>query len=297
MLIVGNPGEVHVGRHLRRAAESLGIEVELIDVAAAWGGPAVVRRALWAWDRRPYHLRRFGRQVIDRCNRLAPTLVIVTGIAPPDAGGLRELANRGIPVVNFLTDDPFNPAQAIFKAAWYLRYLTDMTGNIGLAAIAYNGGEARAARFIASETVLPYETQDYVEAITGFNAWRWRDNPPETADLKLALDPDRPFRPACESLAGNRGLREFVVEPRVFPWGVIVASHRSRAVAQGQVARLNRTLRPLLDGRRVGYVRKRLSGIAQPVYTAQIGYESRGEAYAFCIRLKRLGGNCIVLKN
>ena len=70
-----------------------------------------------------------------------------------------------------------------------------------------------------------------------------------------------------------------------------------RAVAQGQVARLNRTLRPLLDGRRVGYVRKRLSGIAQPVYTAQIGYESRGEAYAFCIRLKRLGGNCIVLKN
>jgi soluble lytic murein transglycosylase-like protein len=194
-------------------------------------------------------------------------------------------------------DDPFNPAQAIFKAAWYLRYLTDMTGNIGLAAIAYNGGEARAARFIASETVLPYETQDYVEAITGFNAWRWRDNPPETADLKLALDPDRPFRPACESLAGNRGLREFVVEPRVFPWGVIVASHRSRAVAQGQVARLNRTLRPLLDGRRVGYVRKRLSGIAQPFYTAQIGYESRGEAYAFCIRLKRLGGNCIVLKN
>ena len=194
-------------------------------------------------------------------------------------------------------DDPFNPAQAIFKAAWYLRYLADMTGNIGLAAIAYNGGEARAARFMAGETVLPYETQDYVEAITGFNAWRWRDNPPEAKDLSLALEEDMPFRDACEKLAGNRELREFLVQPRVFPWGVIVASHASRSVAQQQVARLNRTLRPILKGKRVGYVRKRVGGMPRPVFTAQIGYESRGEAYAFCLQLKKLGGNCIVLKN
>lgn len=194
-------------------------------------------------------------------------------------------------------DDPFNPALAIGRAAWYLRYLTDMFGNIGMAAIAYNGGENRAARFLAKQTVLPYETQDYVEAITGFNAWRWRDNPPAAGDLNLALDPDRPFRPACETLAGNRSLREFVVQPRVFPWGVIVASHPSQAGAAQQVARLNRSLSPILQGKRVGYVRKKLSGMPRAVYTAQVGYDSKSEATAFCLKLKRVGGRCIVLKN
>lgn len=122
VLIVGNPGEVHVGRHLRRAAGSLGIAAELIDVAAAWGGPAAVRRALWAWDRRPYHLRRFSRQVIDECERFAPTLVLVTGISPPGADALRAVADRGIPAVNFLTDDPFNP---VHHARWFDRALPE----------------------------------------------------------------------------------------------------------------------------------------------------------------------------
>lgn len=194
-------------------------------------------------------------------------------------------------------DDPFNPALAIHKAAWYLAYLRDMFGNIGLAAIAYNGGENRAARFLAKQTVLPYETQDYVEAITGFNAWRWRDNPPGLDDLKLALTPGHDFRPACEDMAGNRSLREFIVQPRVYPWGVIVASHPSQSGAARQVARLNRTLRPVLGGKRVGYVRKKLSGMPRAVYTAQVGWDTKGEANAFCLRLKRVGGRCIVLKN
>ncbi len=116
VLIVGNPEEVHVGRHLLRAAGELGVAAELIGVAAAWGGPAAVRRALWAWDRRPYHLRRFGRQVLERCERFAPTAVVVTGISPPGADALRELAVRRISAVNFLTDDPFNPAH---RARWF----------------------------------------------------------------------------------------------------------------------------------------------------------------------------------
>lgn len=194
-------------------------------------------------------------------------------------------------------DDPFNPALSISKAAWYLRYLSDMFGNIGLAAVAYNGGENRAARFIAGQGGLPYETQDYVEAITGHNALRWRDNPPTDDDLRLALNPDMDFRPACEKLAGDRSLREFIVQPRVYPWGVIVASHPSRSGAAQQVARLNRSLRPILGDKRVGYVRKRVGGMPRAVYTAQVGYETRKEAAAFCLTMQRLGGRCIVLKN
>lgn len=194
-------------------------------------------------------------------------------------------------------DDPFNPAQAIRKAAWYLDYLRDSFGNIGLAAIAYNGGENRAARFIAKQTTLPYETLDYVEAITGYSALRWRDNPPGNDDLKLALNSEPEFRSACEKMAGDRSLREFIIQPRVFPWGVIVASHPSRSGAIQQVSRLNRSLHPILGGKRVGYVRKKLSGMPRTIYTAQIGYESRSEAASFCLKFKKIGGRCIVLKN
>ncbi len=195
-------------------------------------------------------------------------------------------------------DDPFNPAQAIRKAAWYLGQLRDRFGNIGLAAVAYNGGENRAARFVAQSTTLPYETVDYVESITGFSAHRWRDNPPPAGDLRLALDPDQPFRPACERMAGDRTLREFTTQPPAMPWGVIVASHPSQAGAAQQVARLNRTLRPILDdGARVGYVRKRMNGMPRSVFTAQVGYNTRTEAARFCTRFQRLGGRCLVLKN
>lgn len=195
-------------------------------------------------------------------------------------------------------DDPFNPAQAISKSAWYLAHLRDRFGNIGLAAVAYNGGENRAARFIGQMTTLPYETIDYVESITGFSAHRWRDNPPAPGDLRLALAPDQPFRPACERMAGDRSLREFNTQPRVMPWGVVLASHPSQAGAAQQVARLNRTLRPILDdGARVGYVRKRLNGMPRAVYTAQVGFANRTEATRFCTRFQTLGGRCIVLKN
>ncbi len=194
-------------------------------------------------------------------------------------------------------DDPMNPAKAIHASADYLRDLIDGFGSMGLAAIAYNGGEARAARFSNGGHVLPYETQDYVEAITGHNAWAWRDNPPDAASLDLRLDKDKPFRDACVTLAAKRTLKEFGTPSRVWPWGVIVASHPKQSGAQAQVSRLNRQLRPILGGKRVSYVRKSLSGGTRRIYTAQVGYSSRTEAFAFCNRLKSVGGRCIVLKN
>lgn len=192
-------------------------------------------------------------------------------------------------------DDPFNPAKAIHASAAYLAFLANGLGNIGLAAVAYNGGEARAARFFNGGEVLPYETQDYVQAITGHNAWKWRDDPPEKVDLRL--DTAKPFREACISLAGNRTLKEFGTKARAWPWGVILASHPKQSGAQAQVSRLNRQLRPILGGKRIDYVRKSLTGSKRRVYTAQVGYSSRGDAFAFCNRLKSLGGRCIVLKN
>ena len=84
--------------------------------------------------------------------------------------------------------DAFNPAEALVVSARYLSELSRELGNIGLAAVAYNGGEARAARFIAAEAGLPLETRAYVQAITGHSAETWRDAPPAAVDLALAKD-------------------------------------------------------------------------------------------------------------
>ncbi|WP_234450761.1 lytic transglycosylase domain-containing protein [Paracoccus sp. MC1862] len=192
-------------------------------------------------------------------------------------------------------DDPMNPAKAIHASADYLRHLIDGFGNMGLAAVAYNGGEGRASSFSKGSDSLPYETRDYVEAITGFNAWKWRDDPPPQIDVRL--DKDKPFGDACVQLAANRTLKEFSATQRSFPWGVILASHPRQSGVQQHVERLNSRLRPILGGKRITTVRKTMSGSGKRVYTAQVGYSSRTEANAFCSQFRALGGRCIVLKN
>lgn len=216
-------------------------------------------------------------------------------VSPAGALGIAQFMPGTAEIVGL--DDPFNPAKAIAVSARYLRQLTDGFGNIGMAAVAYNGGENRAARYMESGGRLPWETLDYVEAITGHPAATWREDPPRPDTLDLRLDKEREFLPACITLAGNRQIREFQTPQRVWPWGVVVASHPSRSGASQQVSRLNRQLRPILGGKRVSYVQRRLTGNPRRVYTAQVGYETRNEALDFCTRLKSLGGRCLVLRN
>lgn len=221
-----------------------------------------------------------------------------SAISPVGAEGIAQFMPGTAEIVGL--HDPFNPAEAIQVSANYLRRLRDFFGSIGMAAVAYNGGENRAARFLSAGGTLPYETQDYVEAITGFNAWRWREDPPTPDKLDLRLDGDKPFLESCTRLAGNRKLKEFSTagqgEPPS-PWGVILASHPTRNGLQGQVNRLNRALGPILGGKRVSYVRRPLRQGARQVYTAQVGWNSRGEANRFCQRAKVVGLRCIVLRN
>jgi len=214
-------------------------------------------------------------------------------VSPVGAMGIAQFMPGTAEMVGL--DDPFNPAKAIAASARYLRSLTDGFGNVGLAAVAYNGGENRAARFIAQDGGLPWETQDYVQAITGLTAVSWRDSPAQKTDLRL--DKQRPFYAACVDLAASRKLREFRTPEHPWPWGVIVATHPNQSGVTSQVSRLNKNLRPILGGKRVSYVRRKISGGPRKVYTAQIGYSSKTEAHAFCTRLRSFGGRCIVLKN
>ena len=191
--------------------------------------------------------------------------------------------------------DPFNPAEALAASARYLADLARAYGNLGLAAAAYNGGEARVERYLAGDGGLPAETRAYVQAITGHPVETWRDRPPESLDL--ALDGATPFQAACVAQAAGRKIREFRSTPPLLPWGVVVASNRDSAGAERQVARLKHRHAGVLGGEPVSYSRSRRPGMPGKLYFAQVGRETRAEADALCGRLRAAGGDCMVLRN
>ena len=71
--------------------------------------------------------------------------------------------------------DPFDPLEALPKAAQFLRELKDQFGNLGLAAAAYNAGPARVRAWLAGTRGLPGETRNYVVAVTGVSADEWAE--------------------------------------------------------------------------------------------------------------------------
>jgi hypothetical protein len=103
-----------------------------------------------------------------------------TAVSPAGAQGVAQFmpqtaSERGLA-------DPFDPASAIPASAKFLGELKRRFGNLGLAAAAYNAGETAVANWLAGKGQLPFETQDYVLAITGHAADEWRaDKPPADA--------------------------------------------------------------------------------------------------------------------
>src|ERR1700676_772648 len=69
--------------------------------------------------------------------------------------------------------DPFDPEQAIPKAARLLADLRQRFGNLGVAAAAYNAGEGRVAQWLHGQGGLPAETRRYVRFVTGRNSDEW----------------------------------------------------------------------------------------------------------------------------
>jgi hypothetical protein len=69
--------------------------------------------------------------------------------------------------------DPFDPAEAIPKAARLLADLDRRFENSGLAIAAYNAGSKRVSDWLANTGALPKETQNYVLAVTGHSIEEW----------------------------------------------------------------------------------------------------------------------------
>src|SRR5689334_22691252 len=125
--------------------------------------------------------------------------------------------------------DPFNPIEALPKAAEFLKDLRSQFGNLGLAAAAYNAGPGRVRAWIGGTASMPAQTRAYVEAVTGNSIDEWvaaRD-----------VEPKAESGATCETLMATlkqppttflAALQHHVVMGAIQPWGAILGAHRSR---------------------------------------------------------------------
>jgi spore maturation protein CgeB len=111
LLLVANMAQAHLGVHMRHAAEELGLALMVLDTRGAWASPVWLQRLSYHLaGRRPSTLGRFSREVLEACSSWRPTVLLSTGIAPPEASALRAIRALGVRCLNFLSDDPWNPA-------------------------------------------------------------------------------------------------------------------------------------------------------------------------------------------
>lgn len=191
--------------------------------------------------------------------------------------------------------DPFDIDQAIPASASYLAELKQGFGNLGLAAAAYNAGENRVSRWLASGGFLPMETEAYVLDIMGEPA----DN--FTAAGYAAsihpLDPKLDFGQACRRLPVIMSATIPMASINVKPWGIQVAGNFRRAAAIGQWQRLKKRFPALLATQEPVVSRVRTPMGRRGIYAVRIGADERAGADAICRQLRGIGGSCIVLRN
>jgi len=189
--------------------------------------------------------------------------------------------------------DPFDPASAIPASAKYLAELARKFGNLGLAAAAYNAGETAVDSWLDDKRELPFETQDYVLAITGHAAEEWRTpTPPELG---------APGGPSCESLIASLRTTPAaspIVSGWFAPWGVQIAASFSRASAMRAFVRVQHDFYSVVGGKNpfvLGSV-VRSRGF-RPFYRVRLPAQNRPEAEKLCAALEAAGGACVVLRS
>jgi hypothetical protein len=121
LVLVGNPGVTHVGAHLHYAAKNLGFRAIFVDVNEAFTGSVWWRKLNW-WGRghRPPRLRQFSTHLVQLCREIRPTWLLATGLSPLTAPVLEEIGQLQVVRLNYLTDDPWNPAH---RAPWLMKAL------------------------------------------------------------------------------------------------------------------------------------------------------------------------------
>jgi hypothetical protein len=192
--------------------------------------------------------------------------------------------------------DPFNPIEALPKAAEFLKDLRGQFGNLGLAAAAYNAGPGRVRAWMAGAASMPAQTRAYVEAVTGNSVDQWaagRD-----------LDTKAENGVSCETMMAKlkqppttflAALQQHVVTGAIQPWGAILGADKSRPEILDRYAALQRRFAAVLTGRDPILLERGPGSL--PRYQVRVGAESRAAANDVCKRIHLAGGDCVVLRN
>jgi spore maturation protein CgeB len=121
LLIVGFGQAGHVGRYFASAAMRLGLDYQIIDLTQAEASSRIVRSFYWRFrGHRPARLDKFGAHVLAASAIMQPDLVLATGRAALNRLHVEGLRALGATVINYSTDDPWNPK---LRAPWFLRTL------------------------------------------------------------------------------------------------------------------------------------------------------------------------------
>ena len=218
-------------------------------------------------------------------------------------GPVTHNGQRALGIAQFMPDtarerrllDPFDPVQALPKAAEFLNELRAQFGNLGLAAAAYNAGPGRVQQWLAGSGSLPEETRNYVQAITGISVEDWAK-----AGNKEKMSESGP-RTSCREViallerAPNRfvaQLEQRVTRAVVKPWGVQVAAGFNRDDALAKYARAMKELSGVI-GHQDDPLLLRVPGTSS-FFQVRIGANTRRQADDLCRRIQRAGGACLV---
>jgi hypothetical protein len=217
----------------------------------------------------------------------------MTAVSPAGAQGVAQFmpqtaSERGLA-------DPFDPAAAIPESAKLLAELERRFGNLGLAAAAYNAGPTTVDNWLAGKGALPFQTQDYVLAITGYSVEDWRGpTPPSSA----SPEPVAPCLSLVATLRTGPPAASPVVSGLFAPWGVQVAGSFSKAAALAAFARAEARYASVIGGMDPFVLGTPLRSRGfRPFFRVRLPAQSRGEAQKICARLQAAGGACVVLRS
>ena len=197
--------------------------------------------------------------------------------------------------------DPFDPVKALPKSAQFLAELRDQFGNLGLAAAAYNAGPRRVQEWLAGKGQMPWETRNYVSAITGSSVDDW------AAAGKGGKAPPSARATSCHQLMAllKRAPNPFVTQleqhvalSAARPWGVQLAAGFDRNRALSMYSRAIKGLGSVIGDRDPSLLSSVMRSRGnRAFYQVRIGAETRPEADALCNRIRHAGGACFVLRN
>jgi soluble lytic murein transglycosylase-like protein len=212
-------------------------------------------------------------------------------VSPKGAQGIAQFmpataAERGLA-------DPFDPEQAVPKAARLVADLTRRFGNVGLAAAAYNAGADRVSSWLAGSGGLPAETQAYVISVTGIPAEDWKR---VGAQAKTGDDVDE--GESCDAVTALLRTEEASNPIPIAPWGVQLAGNFSKAIALASFARAAQRYQRIIGETQpmvvYGVVRSRGR---LPFYRVMIPKASRADAVRTCQSILAIGGACVALRS